>query len=89
MTSVVIDDKNEGAEMMKCPECGKDMKPGYLQTAKILAFNKNRHRISMNSECEDDVMIARKAFAGTDFPGFICKDCGLILFDYKNGMFRF
>ena len=29
-------------------------------------------------------MIARKTFTGTDFPGFICKECGLILFDYKN-----
>ena len=74
---------------MKCPKCGKDMKAGYLQTTKIIAFNKQKHKISLNPENEDDVMIARKAFAGTDFPGFICKECGLVLSDYKNGSFRF
>ena len=55
---------------MKCPKCGKDMKSGYLQTTKIVAFNKRKHKISMNSECENDVMIARKAFAVNRFPGF-------------------
>ena len=75
--------------MIKFPKCGKDMKSGYLQTTKIVEFNKRKHKISMNSECENDVMIARKAFAGTDFPGFICKECGMVLFDYKNGTLRF
>lgn len=74
---------------MKCPKCGKDMKSGYLQTGKIVAFNKRKHKISLNSECEDDVMIVRNAFMGTDFPGFICNDCGLVLFDYKNSTGRF
>jgi len=78
----------KGAALMKCPKCGKDMKSGYLQTTKIVAFNKRKHKISLNPECEDDVMIARKTFTGTDFPGFICKERGLILFDYKNDTFR-
>lgn len=73
---------------MKCPKCGKDMKSGYLQPERIVAFNKRKHKISMNPECEDDVMIARKAFMGTDFSGFICKECGLILFDYRSGTSR-
>ena len=60
---------------MKCPKCEKDMKSGYLQTERIVAFNKRKHKISMNPECEDDVMIVRKAFMGTDFSGFICKEC--------------
>lgn len=73
---------------MKCPMCGIKMQSGYLQTARIVAFNKKRHKISLNPECEDDIMIARKAFTGTDFQGFICKECGLILFDYKHGISR-
>lgn len=68
--------------------CGIKMQSGYLQTARIVAFNKKRHKISLNPECEDDIMIARKAFTGTDFQGFICKECGLILFDYKHGISR-
>ena len=73
---------------MNCPMCEKNMKSGCLQTTKIVAFNKKRHKISLNSECEDDVMISRKVFIGTDFQGFICKECGLILFDYKHGASR-
>ena len=69
---------------MRCPKCGKDMQAGYLQTPKIVAFNKRKHKLSLNPACEDDVMIARKAFAGTDFPGFIWKACGWGLFDYQN-----
>ena len=45
---------------MKCPKCGKDMKSGYLQTTKIVAFNKRKHKISLNPECEDDVMLLLK-----------------------------
>lgn len=74
---------------MNCPMCGKEMKSGYLQTTKLVAFNKRRHKLSLNPACEEDVMLSRKAFSGTDFPGFICKACGLVLFDYQNGVFRF
>ena len=74
--------------MMKCPGCGMDMKAGFLQTVKIVAFNKTRHKISMTPKDEVDTILARKALTGTDFPGFICKECGLILFDYKNDTFR-
>ena len=74
---------------MKCPKCGNDMKAGFLQTEKLIAFNKTRHKISLNPKDEDDIMIARKALTGTDFQGFICKECGLIIFDYKNGVTRF
>lgn len=61
---------------------------GFLQTEKIVAFNQERHRFFMNPRTEEDVMISRKAFTGTDFPGFICKDCGIVVFDYKNGLTR-
>ena len=74
---------------MKCPKCGKDMQPGFLQTAKIVAFNKTRHKISLNPKDKEDIVLARKAFTGMDFQGFICKECGLVVFDYKNDLSRF
>lgn len=61
---------------------------GFLQTAKIVAFNKTRHKISLNPKDKEDIVLARKAFTGTDFPGFICKECGLVVFDYKNDLSR-
>ncbi|WP_050636013.1 PF20097 family protein [Candidatus Stoquefichus sp. SB1] len=69
---------------MICPQCGKEMQPGFLQTGNIIAFNKTRHKISLNSKHEEDVMIAKNTLMGSDFHAFICKECGLIVFDYKN-----
>ncbi len=45
---------------MNCPKCGKDMVSGFLQTGNLIAFNKTRHKISLNPKHEDDVMIAKK-----------------------------
>lgn len=73
---------------MKCPGCGMDMEAGFLQTVKIVAFNKTRHKISMTPKDEVDTILARKALTGTDFPGFICKECGLVVFDYRNDLPR-
>ena len=44
--------------MMKCPKCEKDMQAGFLQAGNIIAFNKTRHKISLNPKDKDDVMIA-------------------------------
>lgn len=71
---------------MKCPTCGKEMQPGFLQTEKIVAFSKTRRKIFLNPK--EDIVLARKALTGTDFPGFICKACGLVVFDYTNGLTR-
>lgn len=69
---------------MNCPKCGKEMKQGFLQTGNLIAFNKTRHKLSLNSKDVDDVMIAQKAFTSSDFNGWICKECGLVTFDYTN-----
>ncbi|MBC8545446.1 hypothetical protein H8711_00650 [Clostridiaceae bacterium NSJ-31] len=69
---------------MNCPNCGKEMQEGFLQAGNLLAFNKKRHKLSLNPKDPEDTMIARKAFTATDFSGFICKECGLVIFDYKN-----
>ena len=47
---------------MKCPNCGKAMQAGFLQTCRIVAFNKTRHEVSLNPKDKDDVMIAKKFF---------------------------
>ena len=44
---------------MKCPNCGKAMQAGFLQTCSIVAFNKTRHEVSLNPKDKDDVMIAK------------------------------
>lgn len=71
---------------MNCPKCGKEMQSGFLQAGNLIAFNKTQHKISLLSKAPEDVMIAQKSFASTDFRGFICKDCGLIVFNYKDAI---
>lgn len=69
---------------MKCPKCGKEMMQGFLQTGNLVAFNKKRHKISITPKDKDDVMIAQSVFTASDFNGWICKECGLVTFDYTN-----
>ncbi|HIZ55950.1 MAG TPA: hypothetical protein H9671_07080 [Firmicutes bacterium] len=73
---------------MDCPNCGKEMQKGFLQAGNILAFNKQRHKLSLKPREPEDTMIVQKAFTATDFSGFICKECGLVIFDYKNPLTR-
>lgn len=72
--------------MLKCPKCGKDMKAGFLQTGRPVAFNKERHKITLLPGDEEDILIANNAIRYNDFHGYICKECGLVLFDYKNAV---
>ena len=62
------------------------MAAGYLQGKNLLAFNKELHKVSVNSRDSEDIMIVKNLVAGADFNGFACKECGLIVFDYKNPM---
>lgn len=73
---------------MKCPKCANEMQAGYLQAGNIVAFNKRRHKVSLNPKDSEDVMISRKAFTGNDFGGYICKQCGIVVFDYANPITR-
>ncbi len=73
---------------MRCPQCGEEMQPGFLQAGNLLAFNRNRHKISLNPRDEGDVVIARKAFGSADFPGFICRGCGLVVFNCRDVLTR-
>ena len=69
---------------MNCPKCGKEMDPGFLQAGNLMAFNKRRHKLSLGPKYPGDTLIVSKAFTATDFNGFICRDCGFVLFDYRN-----
>lgn len=68
---------------MNCPKCGCEMNKGFLQTGNLIAFNKQRHKLSLNPKDEEDVMISQRTFRSSDFNGWICKECGIVVFDYK------
>ena len=73
---------------MVCPQCGKEMRPGFLQGGRTLVFNQKQYRVSIAPRKEGDVEIVWNLSADADFHGFICTDCGLVVFDYEHPMDR-
>ena len=73
---------------MVCPQCGKEMRPGFLQGGRTLVFNQKQYRVSIAPRKEGDVEIVWNLAADADFHGFICTDCGLVVFDYEHHMDR-
>ena len=73
---------------MVCPQCGKEMRPGFLQGGRTLVFNQKQYRVSIAPRKEGDVEIVWNLAADADFHGFICTDCGLGVFDYRHPMGR-
>ena len=71
---------------MVCPQCGKEMRPGFLQGAQRLYFLQQRTLGPVFNP--GDVIISKNYMAHADFPGFICESCGLVVFDYKHPMDR-
>ena len=73
---------------MVCPQCGKEMRAGFLQGGRTLVFNQKQYRVSIAPRKEGDVEIVWNLAADADFHGFICTDCGLVVFDYEHPMDR-
>ena len=73
---------------MVCPQCGKEMRPGFLQGGRTLVFNQKQYRVSIAPRKEGDVEIVWNLAADAGFHGFICTDCGLVVFDYEHPMDR-
>ena len=73
---------------MVCPQCGKEMRPGFLQGGRTLVFNQKQYLVSIAPRKEGDVEIVWNLAADADFHGFICTDCGLVVFDYEHPMDR-
>lgn len=69
---------------MNCPQCGREMLTGYLQSDKRMAFNEHIHKFSLLPKDEKDVLIVNNIISASNFSGFICKDCKLITFDYSD-----
>ena len=73
---------------MRCPKCGQEMQPGFLQGSSTLAFNQTLHDVPLQRQSPEDVLIVQKVYASAGFRGFICKRCGLVTFDYKHAAYH-
>lgn len=78
---------DEERKRKHCPDCGTEMEPGFLQISEYAAFNKQRQIWSLHPDEEGEVQLTGDGFLSDhrgNFHGWICRDCGLILFDYTN-----
>lgn len=73
---------------MNCPKCGNEMRCGFLQAGNIVAFNQRRHKVFLTAQNPEDTLITHRMWTAADFEGFICKKCGLVVFDYQNPITR-
>ena len=72
-------------DCMNCPECGKEMTEGFLQgNTNSLFFNMERQKSAVCAG--DGVSMAQGRLRPVDFGGFICKECGIVVYRYKNSL---
>mgnify|MGYP006920246426 CR=1 FL=1 len=80
-----VGDVSGGSEEdgMDCSGCGKEMQEGFLQgSTNNLFFNRERQKSAVCTG--DGVNMAQGRLRPSDFNGFICRECGIVVFDYKN-----
>lgn len=75
----------EERKIRHCPDCGKEMEEGFLQIYRNATFHRQRIRFSAFFE-EPDVHLMNDSLLNGEcsYAGWHCKDCGMILFDYKD-----
>jgi len=82
-----VNNMEEEKKVRLCPDCGREMDAGFLQVSEYAAFNRQRQIFSLRPDEEGEVQLTGDGFLSDhrgNFHGWICRDCGLILFDYTN-----
>lgn len=68
---------------MRCPTCGNEMEPGYIQCGSKMAWVKSLHKVSLLPK-EGEVLLGNNVFLGLSFEAYICKVCKKVLLDYSK-----
>ncbi len=82
-----MNNMDEDKKTRLCPGCGREMDTGYLQISEYAAFNRQRQIWSLRPDEEGEVQLTGDGLFSDhrgNFHGWICRDCGLILFDYTD-----
>ena len=51
---------------MRCPTCGNEMEPGYIQCGSKMAWVKSLHKVSLLPK-EGEVLLGNNVFLGLSF----------------------
>lgn len=68
---------------MRCPGCGEEMEPGFLQSGQRMVWVKTPHKISLLQK-KGEVLLGNNVFEGLSFEAYICKSCKKVLLDYST-----
>lgn len=82
-----MNNMEEEKKVRLCPDCGKEMRKGYLQTFGSVGFGEKRIRFAAALENPELYIHVSEGSLVTNeccFDGWICQDCGMILFDYTD-----
>lgn len=72
---------------MKCPQCGGEMEPGFLQGMRRIAWVKQPHKVSLLPK-EGEILLENNTFKDFLFPAHICKSCKKAVLDYSEKEFQ-
>lgn len=63
---------------MTCPDCGKEMEPGWVYSREVLFWSPKPDKLWRVPDRESEVLSS-----ATEYPvGFICKNCRKIILEY-------
>lgn len=68
--------------MMICPNCHKEMEPGYLQGHDML-WAKRVHK-GLLVPGNGEFLVSRRNFIPQCFNAYICRNCHKIIFNFAN-----
>ncbi|MBQ1877662.1 MAG: hypothetical protein II161_02495 [Erysipelotrichaceae bacterium] len=68
---------------MKCPYCGREMTPGYIQSARRVYFTETPHELFF-WPLKKDKTITRENIWSPTSPAYHCSNCKKVIVDYSG-----
>lgn len=72
--------------MNECPNCGSEMKKGYIQSGTRLAWVPKVSKLSIEPSLnKESVLLSNQSrFSINYVDAYLCEDCKKVLIDYSN-----
>ena len=72
--------------MNKCPNCGNEMKKGYIQSGTRLAWVPKVSKLSVEPSLnKESVLLSNQSrFSINYVDAYLCEGCKKVLIDYSN-----
>lgn len=73
---------NREVTLMKCPYCGADMTPGFIQSARPIFFTKEKHILCFLPS-ENELLLSAHNMAAPTCIAHHCESCCKIVIAYS------